>query len=88
MWAVKINVINVAQKRARVTATRTDDITGEIWEYSCVAILDTPGQRGAVLQQIKDHYLAYLDYEGQVFIIVAGMEDTATNSLNNWEAIL
>lgn len=85
MWQVTIDVLNVAKKLARVTATRTDVVTDEVYQYTCTAILDTPAQRSAVLDQIKNNYLAYIDREGQISIIIAGMEDTATHALNDWE---
>ena len=88
MWEVFIEVINVAKKFVTINAKRTDSITGEIWTYSCTAILDSPTQRSAVLQQIKDNYLAHINREGQIDLILSGMEDTATNSLNTWEATL
>ena len=41
-WEVKIDVLNLAEKRVRVTATRTDDIPDppEVFSYSLETIVD------------------------------------------------
>lgn len=88
MWEVKINVLNILQKLAKVTATRTDPVTDEVYTYSCTAILDTPAQRSAVLDQIKDNYLAHVERKFQAESVIAGLEATATNALNVWEETL
>jgi len=88
MWQVYINVLNIAQKLAKVTAIRTPVADEEEYTYSCTAILETPGQRSAVLEQIKDNYITYLDHLVDEGVVIAGLEDTATNALNSWEATL
>ena len=88
MWQVAIDVLNIPQKLARVTAIRTDTVTEEVYSYSCTAILDTPAQRSAVLNQIKSNYLEYLDRQDQADTVIAGLEDTAVNALNAWEDTL
>lgn len=88
MWEVFIEVINVVKKLVNIRVVRTDPVTGEKWNYSCTTVLNTPAQRSEVLQLIKDNYLEYMDREGQIRLILSGMEDTATNSLNTWEATL
>lgn len=84
MWNVKIKVTDVTKKEAKITAIRTDDLTGEIYTYYCLAIIASSAQRSAVLQQIKDNYLDYLNYLNDADGVIAGLEDTATNSLNSW----
>ena len=88
MWQVEIDVIDIQAKRAQITAIRTDTITDEIYVYSCTAILETPSQRSAVLQLIKDKYLEYLDRQDQADSVISGLEDTAANALNSWEETL
>jgi hypothetical protein len=88
MWQVKIQVLNIAQKLARVTATREPEMDEDVYVYSCTAILDTPSQRSAVLQQIKDNYEAYLVRQDQEVAVIAGLEATASNALNDWEETL
>ncbi len=88
MWEVKIKVLNVAKKLAAVSARRIPIANEDEYLYSCTAILDSAAQRSAVLNQIKNNYLAYINREGQIDIIIAGMENTATNALNTWENTL
>jgi len=87
MWEVTIKILNIVQKLAQVTARRTEEDVAD-YIYTCTAILDTPDQRTGVLDQIKDNYLEYLDRQVQSDGVVAGLEDTATNALNTWEATL
>jgi hypothetical protein len=85
MWQVNIDVLNIAQKLARVTAIRTPIQDEAEYQYSCTAILNTASQRSAVLDQIKLNYLTYLERQDQADVVVAGLEDTAANALNDWE---
>ena len=88
MWTVNIDVLNIMQKLARVTAIRIPILEEEEYIYSCTAILDTPAQRTAVLEQIKLNYLAYLERQDQANTVIAGLEATASNALNAWEITL
>ena len=88
MWQVKIKVLNIAQSLAEITAIREPENGEDRYIYSCTAILDTPAQRTAVLQQIKDNYLEYIERQFQAEGVIAGLEDTASNALNAWEETL
>ena len=88
MWEVTINVIDVIQKRARITAVRTPVADEARYAYSCTAIINTAGQRSAVLDQIKDAYENYLLSLDMKEDVIAGLEATATNALNTWEGTL
>jgi len=88
MWDIDIKVLDYTLQRCRVTATRSDSGDGLEFTYACNAILETAEQRTAVLNQIKGNYLNYLNDINDSDDIIAGMEDTAKNTLNSWEATL
>lgn len=88
MWQVLIKVINIPAKVARITAIREPEMDEPRYVYHCTAIIDTAAQRTAVLQQIKDNYLEYLERQDQADGVIAGLIDTAENALNQWEETL
>ncbi len=88
MWQVKIDVLSIQAKVARITATREPEMDEARYVYHCTAIIDTAAQRSAVLQQIKDNYLEYLERQDQADGVIAGLQDTAENALNTWEETL
>ena len=85
MWEVLIKMLDESKNRVLVSAIRTDGISGEIWTYSLRGEINTPTQRADLLQQIKDARIDYLATQIRVDATLAGLEQTATNSLNNWE---
>jgi len=55
------------------------------YSYNCTAIISTPAQRVAVFQQIKDEYTKKMDKETEDELFLAGLNNTLTNALNDWE---
>lgn len=86
MWEVTIIMLDETRKTVRVTAVRTDDITEEVWSYTCVAIIDSPEQRVGILDRIKNEYEEHEARGNRIKVTIAGLGDTATNALNVWEA--
>lgn len=85
MWEVAIDLIDEVTERAHIVAKRTDPVTDEIYIYRCTAIITTSAQRTALLQLIKDKYIASLDRQNVTSLILGGLADTAVNALNAWE---
>lgn len=85
MWEVKVIMRDEATNLVSVVATRTDAITGEIWRYPLTGKINTQAQRTGILQQIKDAYTAKLAKDARVITALAGLAETATNALNDWE---
>jgi hypothetical protein len=86
MWEVLVVMLDETRKKVRVTATRTDDITEEVWVYACTAIIDSPEQRTGVLDRIKNVYEQHEARDARILATIAGLGATATNALNTWEA--
>jgi hypothetical protein len=85
MWKVKIRMVDESKNLVHVRVVRTDDVTGETWPYSLAGEVNTPQQRQALLQQIKNAYIVYLAREARISATLAGLEATAENALNDWE---
>jgi len=85
-WTVEITIFDEATQTANVRAVRVDSATDEKFVYECRAIISTPEQRSALLQRIKDKFIEDEARQGRIENILAGLADTATNALNNWEA--
>ena len=83
-WDVQITNVNVAQKRANVSATRTDGDTVEVYTYTN-AIIGTIQQRQALLQQIWDSHLAAVSNQGAVDAFISGLEQSAKTNLEGRE---
>lgn len=88
MWQVNIEVLNISQQRVHVVVIRTDTITGAVYTAKYTGIIETPTQRSHILDQIKNDYLEYLERQEQADTVIAGLEATATNALNDWEETL
>ncbi len=89
MWAVDIEVENRGKKIVKVRAVHSDDISGvEDFTHVGVGIIQTPAQRTGMMDAIQAAYLLFLSDEELNLTFLAGLEDTAENALNVWEATL
>ena len=88
MWEVTIEVLDINASRVKIVAIRTDTGDGLSFSNTYRAIIESPAQRTAILNQIKLDYLDYLSDLNDADDVIAGLEDTATNNLNSWEATL
>lgn len=81
-WDVSITNVNVAEKRADVSATRTDDVTSdtETYKYSAV-ILETGPQRTAVLNQVWADHEAAVAKQTAIDAFVSSLETDAKTNL-------
>ena len=82
IWEVKINLINIAEKRASVSATRTDDVSGEADTYTIShAIIGTAQQKTDLLNNIWAHHLANIAKKAQIKTVLGGLELAAKTNL-------
>jgi len=84
MWQISIRVLDEAKKRVLLLATRTED--EDVWQYSITGIIATQAQRAAMMEDIKEAYLEYEAKQARENTMLGGLETTAENYLNNWEA--
>lgn len=88
MWEIMIKVIDESKKIIRLTAVRVP-VNDELeFTHTLVGIIDTSQQRQDMLDDIKDAYLDFLDKQDRVDTFLAGLADTAVNSLTAWEATI
>lgn len=85
-WEVSISNVKVAQKRANVSAVRTDSESGATETYSFKnAIIGTTSERQAILQQVWDNHLAYTDKQAAIDTFITNLEITAKTNLEGRE---
>ena len=87
MWDVIVIMKNEVTNLVDIIATRTDVVTGEIWRYPLCGLINTPAQRAGILNKIKNAYRAKVAKDDRVIIALAGLADTAINSLNSWDEV-
>jgi hypothetical protein len=82
-WAVEIEVLNLADKRLRVTATRTDG--ADIRTYTAEATVDTgdlPGSRDRVVNALWDAHATVVATETAQNALLVGWEAAVATALN------
>jgi len=81
-WEVQITNVDVDQKRADVSFTRVDDVSGtaENYNYS-QAIIETTEQRAALLQTVWDSHLAAVSKQTAIDAFITNLEQTAKSNL-------
>lgn len=91
-WDVEIDVLNLGEKRLRVTGTRTDDAPEAltpVWSlvaYGQVDTEDLPGSRAKVIGRLWGAWQEYLDRESQIEALLAGWEAALESDLDTLEA--
>lgn len=81
-WDVQISNVDVSQKRADVTAVRTDDVSGDVETYSYTkAIIGTTQERQGILQSIWDNHLAAANNQTAIDAFVDNLETAAKANL-------
>ncbi len=74
-WELNITPQNVDQKKASVTATRTDDVSGSVETYSIdTVILSTNAEKTAVVDQLWQQHLARVTKQAAIDAFVGTME--------------
>jgi hypothetical protein len=83
-WDVKITVLNKAEKRANITATRIDDTDPENikkWSVTTNTIISTPEEKLATLDFIWNRYQKYLVEQSAIDEMIDGLETQAKENL-------
>lgn len=83
-WEVKITVLNKEEKRASITATRTDDTDPENikkWSVTTNTIISTVEQKLATLDFIWGRYQKSLAEQTAIDEIIGGLEAQAKKNL-------
>jgi hypothetical protein len=84
MWLGTVKIIDEKKKTARVHAEHSVD--GEVdYAYNATAIIETSTQRTNIFKQIKRCFEAKMEKRVREEALEAGLGDTLTNALNNWE---
>ncbi|HIJ70663.1 MAG TPA: hypothetical protein HPP87_04780 [Planctomycetes bacterium] len=84
IWKVEITPLNVDKKEANVTATRTDDVTGNVETHRVYnALLATQAQKTTVVNTLWELHLAEQQHQIK---IEAYISDLAVQAKANLEA--
>ncbi len=82
IWELNITPQNVAQKKASVTATRTDDISGSVETYSIdTVILSTNAEKTAALDQLWQQHLDRSTKQAAIDSFIGTMEEDGKSNL-------
>lgn len=73
-WEIKITPKNIEKKTARVSATRTDDTTGETFTTATDAVLDTTANKTAALDAIWSDWQNYQTKQSEIASVIGTME--------------
>ena len=82
-WTLKITPINVGEKTASVSGTRTDDVSGETFTTTTTGKLDTAPHKTAILDAIWSDWQAYQTKQTNIASAIGTME---TDGASNLEA--
>jgi hypothetical protein len=86
-WDIQISNVNLVSKRGDITATRTDDqsaLQPRVY-VSRGAPLETPEQRTAVLDTIKEWDESAVSKAAAVTTFIDTLEQSGKTNLENWE---
>ncbi|RPJ25492.1 MAG: hypothetical protein EHM35_15500 [Planctomycetaceae bacterium] len=86
-WEIKITNVQVATKRANVTATRTDGASAlppQVYSFTEVPI-GTPAERLSLINTIKTRVTERASHNAQVEDTVADLEAAGKTALESWE---
>lgn len=90
-WNVAIEVLDLGEKRLRVTGTRTDDDPGAStpeWSHSVQGQVDTDdlaSSRQKIVDRIWGTWQEYLTRQSQAATLLAGWESALENDLDTLE---
>ena len=84
-WEIKITPKNIEKKEARVSATRTDNTTGETFTTATDAILDTVANKTAALDAIWSDWQNYQIKQSSIATVIGTMEADGKANLESRE---
>ena len=90
-WDVKVDVLNLAEKRVRVTYRRADDGVDPavVWTWATEGIVDMgdlPGFRLKLTNRAWVEWTAYADAQAAIAAVVLGWESALTADITAKEA--
>lgn len=80
-WEVTITPTNLAEKRASVSAIRTDDILLTSLSFSITTIIDTTEQKVAAMDAIWQQYQDKISLDAQIAAVIGTLESQAKANL-------
>jgi len=85
-WGCEITNVDVANKRADVQFTRTDDVTGDVESYGfSQAILGTSEERVAILELVWAKHLDAIAKQTAIDDFISNLELQAKSNLESRE---
>ena len=82
-WETQITNVDLQQKRADVTFTRTDDTTGAVETYSfSKVIIETTQQRLDLLDLVWQKHLAAVANQTNIDAFITNLEQLANSNLD------
>ena len=81
-WTTKITNVNIASKRADVSFTRTDDVTGDTWTKSFSNdMVETNDQRLALCDQTWTAWQLELSKQTDISTLITNLEQVGNANL-------
>ncbi len=82
IWTTKITNVNIASKRADVSFTRTDDVTGDTWTKSFSNdMVETNAQRLDLCDQTWDAWQLELSKRTDIATLITNLEQAGNANL-------
>ena len=81
-WTTKITNVNIASKRADVSFTRTDDVTGDTWTKTFSNdMVETNDQRLALCDQTWEAWQLELNVRSNIATLITNLEQAGNANL-------
>ena len=81
-WTTKITNVNIASKRADISFTRTDDVTGDTWTKSFSNdMVETNDQRLALCDQTWTAWQLELSKQTDISTLITNLEQVGNANL-------
>ena len=74
MWELKITPINISEKTAKITATRTDDVDASVFTTTTTGMLDTAEHKTEILDAIWSDWQNYQTKQTNIASVLGTME--------------
>ena len=74
MWELRITPINISEKTAKITATRTDDVDASVFTTTTTGMLDTVEHKTEILDAIWSDWQRYQTKQTNIASAIGTME--------------
>lgn len=82
LWTVDITKVDVSKKRADVSVTRLDDVTGETESYRYAkVVLETTAQRLDLLDTVWGQHMQEVDKQTAIDAFITNLEQLGKSNL-------